>query len=393
MNTKIKNLGNFFIEECKKYNDLICCRDRKLNFKHVLYFLIKIIKFGGSYTSATNSLSTKNIVDVSKQAFRKKRNLIGKSIFAELNMNLYNHIYNSGLIEHKNIYGIDGSKITLNKSFANQGFQLTQTKSYCKATVSCIYDVCNKMPLGFYMDNTSNERKLFLDHLSVNIPPNSVLLFDRGYQSSDFMLELHNKNLKYIIRLPKSLNEVKYMEKHELTTSFGLLTNKKITMVVKYIKYEINKKNYYLATNIFNHDIDYYKTNYNMRWPIEEYFKTCKNNLNMNTIGSKELNKVQQELNGQSIMALLSRYLEKIGSTYISKNKNENITIDHKNSIKITRKILFIILFNGNKIKKIINNLQIIISTKVSNKKNRNFKRIRKRPVSQFYLDKRSSNG
>jgi hypothetical protein len=388
MNHQISKLQKFIVNNCNLNNLIISTRQRKLHFKHILYFISNLVNNNSSYSIANSQLKYKNLVDISPQALRKKRNLISNLIFSKLNKLLYEHICNSNLIKKDNIFAVDGSKITLDKSFSKKGYNLTQTKSYCKANVSCLYDVTNKLVLDCHLDDNYNERKSFVDHLSV--PKNAIVLFDRGYFGYDFMFHLMETNKKFIIRM-RLTKVTKLMEKRKLSQYFHIIEKNNKCLIIKIIKYTIDSKNYYLATNIFNKSIEYYKELYHLRWFVEEYFKTCKNNLNLNTIACKDINKCKQEINIQVFLSLLTRYLEIIVSKYKPSKIKELYNINHRNAIYITsRKILLYILFK-NSIKKIVNCLIIIEKTKVYVVTNRHFERVRKRPVSQFYLNKKTN--
>ena len=64
----------------------------------------------------------------------------------------------------------------------------------------------------------------------------------------------------------------------------------------KVIKYEINKKKYYLLTNLIDMSIDDLKDNYKKRWDIETHFRDLKHKTSIGKITSKTENSLLQEL-------------------------------------------------------------------------------------------------
>lgn len=387
MNSKILNLKEFLNNNCNYYTYKICDRQRKLDFSNLLFFICNLIINNSSYTVANSNLKINNIIDVSAQAIRKKRNNIDNNIFEQLTMKLYKHINDSGLLKNDNIFAIDGTKITLDKSFTKYGYYLTPNKSYCKANVSCIYDITNKIPLGYHLDSDYNERASFIKNLLSNIPIDSILLFDRGYYSENLMKEIINinKNLKFIIRVPFTVKIIKTMKKDNLSTFEHSISIDDKSIPIKYITYNIDNNNYYIVSNILDQPNDYFQKMYHYRWNIEEYFKSCKNDLNLDNILAKEINKCKQELYCHSFIQLLTNYLKIIIDKYKSTNTNKTYKINHKNSINIiSNKILFYLLFKYS-LKKIINCLIIIEKNRIIIREKRHFERKRRRAVSEFY--------
>ena len=66
---------------------------------------------------------------------------------------------------------------------------------------------------------------------------------------------------------------------------------------IRIVKYAIDNKSYYMATNLIDAEhfpISYIKENYGHRWTVEEYFKYAKQTLSLNKLEeSKERNVIK----------------------------------------------------------------------------------------------------
>lgn len=76
-----------------------------------------------------------------------------------------------------------------------------------RALASCIYDIENDMILTSKIDHyTTSERDLaksLIEQLKDLGLKNDLILFDRGYPSSELIGYLENENIKYLIRVSK----------------------------------------------------------------------------------------------------------------------------------------------------------------------------------------------
>ena len=391
MNNKISQLRKFLNNKCSYNNSKIIKRNRKLTFKDIFFFLFSSVTNGTSYALTNSMMKINNIVNVSKQAISVKRNNIDCDLIDTIRKDLIKHIISSKLIAKCKIYAIDGSKLSFSKELIKDKFKLTKNKTYCKALLSCLYDVENKIPIKCAIDNHFNERKSVINKLINEVHKYSIIMFDRGYYSDKIIKILSDKNIYFIIRMKISSLQVKNMIENNLNDAFFYIPNYGI---IRLIRYNIDGNDYYLSTNIFDERIDYFKTMYHKRWYVEEYFKTIKHTLNSNNYNSKNINKINQELYAQVILTILARYLEILSLRYFKNkeikksktNKNNGIyQINHKNTINILgNKIIYLILFKKSN-NKIINCLLIIKDEKVYIQLNRICKKQRIKPTSKWY--------
>jgi hypothetical protein len=98
------------------------------------------------------------------------------------------------------VFAIDGSKYTLPASAElraafdpHSGLQYPGKGHYPQCLVSTLYDVFRRLPIARHVGpRDSSERDAAIKLLPF-VPPNSLLLLDRGYPGYDFIRELQQK--------------------------------------------------------------------------------------------------------------------------------------------------------------------------------------------------------
>ena len=381
MNKQISQLRKFFISECNKVHEQTSKRNRKLNFNHMFYFLTHIVTNNSSYSITNSQLKLECSVNVSKQAISKKKNNIDCELINSIRYNLLQHINKSNVLTKSKLYAVDGSKLSFVKNLTKDDYKLTKNKSYCKALLSCLYDVDNKYPVKACIDKHFDERKSFINNLLNEVPKNGIVMFDRGYYSSKLIKKLSNKQLYFIIRMKRNSLIVKEMIKRNINEYYSLDNFE----MIRIVRYKVNNEDYYLCSNIFDKSINDLKIMYHKRWFVEEYFKTLKCNLKSNNFNCKNIKNNKQELYVQLILTILARYIEALSTHYYKKLDNKSYFINHKNTLNIVgNNIIYLLLFKKSN-KKIIKCIIIINNERIYNKAERHFKRIRIRPPSKWY--------
>jgi len=204
---KISTFRKFILKRVLYYNEEIKkdkLRKKKgiLVFKDILYFVLLICGNNISYDIANSIIKTKTNLFVSKEAFSNRLKNIDQHIFKNLLSDISKYIEND--ISPNNdiqIYGVDGSSLSLSKNLSKDGFKLTRNKKYCRGMLSILYDVNNKFPIMSCVHSYYDERKAFVDNLIEYAKPKSIVVFDAGYYSNNIARKLSDHKLKYIIRL------------------------------------------------------------------------------------------------------------------------------------------------------------------------------------------------
>ena len=152
---KIKSFQKILNNNIKNINNKIVKRNRKINFKDIIYGSIYKTINNTSYDDVAYQINktfiNKNInTTITKSAFIQRRNDIPNEYFLNINDSFINFIYKN--IKKPRIIAVDGSFLNLYKSFDKYDYEYaSENKNYCKAIISCIYDIENKIPINYYL--------------------------------------------------------------------------------------------------------------------------------------------------------------------------------------------------------------------------------------------------
>jgi hypothetical protein len=389
---KIKTFQKILNNNIKNINNKIIKRNRKIDFKDIIYGSIYKTINNTSYEDVTYQINktfiNKNIdITITKSAFIQKRNDIPNEYFLNINDSFINFIYKN--IKKPRIIAVDGSFLNLYKSFDKYGYEYaSENKSYCKAIISCLYDIDNKIPINYYLFKKRDERDAFKEQIKY-LRTDDIVIFDRGYFSYDIIDKLNNKGINYIFRLKYNKKEVQYMKNNNINSYIFKTKN----INYKTVSYKINnsEQDYYLFTNLIYKSIEELKDLYWKRWKVELHFKESKYNLSLNNINLKTENSLKQEIYIHNLLFILYYFFNIENNDYLLKTKYK---INNKTGIKIfSENIIYLLIFNKltnscfEKIKKyfklIIMNIVYIPDIKPC------FERKRKRPYGKWYFSKK----
>ena len=102
-----------------------------------------------------------------------------------------------------------------------------------------------------------------------------------------------------------------------------VITKKK--MKIRIVRYMIEDKKYYIATNVFDYSIDTIKQIYHDRWKSEESFKYQKNILKLNTINEKSEIRIRKKILCTLIMSQLTYLM-----SYLYNNGEKNKVVNKR---------------------------------------------------------------
>ena len=215
------------------------------------------------------------------------------------------------MVKKKNNYLIlaaDGSAINIPTTDENLSVygnsSRKNVKPQAQLSISCLYDTLNRMIVDCSINRwkfSEREQALFhMDNMSEVIGKQPCLLiFDRGYPSGEFFIDLMERQLKFIVRLLSSTfkKELKQMTSNDCLikivfdttrinphqgTSAGDKLAKAGSISLRFVRVLLKNGDYeYLATNLTP---DEFTTNeiadlYAIRWGIETVFDDLKNKL------------------------------------------------------------------------------------------------------------------
>jgi len=388
---KIKELQKILNTNIKNINNKIIKRNRKINFKDILYrFIYKCIN-NASYQDVSSKINLnfieRNInTTISKTAFIKKRNIIPNKYFLDINNSFINHIFNND--KKPRIYGVDGSFINLFRSFEKYNYSYaSKNNTYSQKIISCLYDIENKIPINYFLLKNRNEREGFRNQIKY-LKSGDIVIFDRGYYSYDLIEKLELIGVNYIFRLKSNKKEVQYMNLNNII-DYSFL-NKNINNRIVHYRIDNSEDDYYLLTNL-KKSINELKDLYWKRWQVEIHFKESKYNLSLNTINLKTENSLKQEIYIHNLIFILYYYFKININNPILKSKYK---INNKTGIKLfSENIIYLLIYNKitnkcfNKINLILNIIGLNLLYIQENKKNNNRKRIR--PYGKWYFSKK----
>jgi hypothetical protein len=346
----------------------------------------------------------------SRQAFNAKENNIPLTVYECLLTNIIT-FFNENCLTSPNLdsfIAVDGTcSNDINQDVAlNMGF----------------YDITNSVPIAFTYNGTENRNKeiyLCKQYISHNLDKfkKSILVCDRAYFCYDFIDFLIDNQIKFIIRVKGTGNNLINAEKGKdiniikKIRPFVKLANTKSTTKIIHTKkgkknthktYELLCKNdCIILTNLIDYSDEQLLNTYKSRWDIEVFFKYIKNNFKVQHTKAKKI----IDLKKTYICELILTYLLKIISYYYLKTHPINSTIKKQNGnkVKCTIKInnsLLITNILKHILPKLLNgtlNLDDVYWFNKAciqinkNELNRSFPRVSKIPFSKWYIKEYSN--
>ena len=278
-------------------------RNRKLSFSMNILLILSALKHSIQTGIDQFLIDTDAVFDTySKQAFSKGRQRILPEAFLELHKKSVEFFYNEADYEtyfgHR-VLAVDGSKINLpyNSELLDIYGSQKSTNGLIQSLVSCLTDVMNNVIIdGIMAPFDSSERELAKQNItnSVNmLTDNDIILFDRGYSSSELMQFLDKNGGKYIMRcnatflgkILKTHIENDFVTTHKFVKSGMTLTFRVVRFPISAGATEI------LMTNILDEfDVADFKQLYNLRWGIEKTYNCIKNKFELESFsGTKPI--------------------------------------------------------------------------------------------------------
>ena len=287
-----------------------------------------------------------------------------------------------------------------------------------------IYDISNNVPINvtyYGSENRNAEVRVFISYIKSNMSKfeNAVFVADRLYFNYELLKFLHDNNLKFIIRvkgsgdnldssLPLKKNVSNYGLIKHIKDKVRMVKCKKSFKKTVYVKKDkkfskkVNidvKNDCVLVTNLMDtikYSDDALLNYYRSRWDIEVYFKFIKNNFKFQNMNEKDHDKYKKlylcELILTYIVKLIERYFEnkKVPNNATFKKNNNTSTftkkINKSNIIKGLFDSFLYDILNGNLDN---NNLDSFCKAYIvldKNKINRSFPRTSKTPFTKWYV-------
>lgn len=224
-------------------------------------------------------------------ALSQARKNLKPEVFQELNYRLIKHFYRRNKYDLWNglrVVALDGTSFQLPKNHLDTRnmymHNAGNNQMECSMNLAALYDPINDLVLDVAFGNRKiGEQTLALDILN-KLNNNDILIADRGFSNTPFLVQLTKRKLKFCIRMTMAWNDVKELwqsGKNEMIMNIKDGQNPPIQVRLIRVKLSSGEPEV-LATNLldkkkFNAKI--FKQLYAKRWNIEECFKMLKTRL------------------------------------------------------------------------------------------------------------------
>lgn len=376
---QIHNMLNIINNEHFPYNS-------KVQFTDIFYTIIMRLVNDMSYMDITTELDENYILKVSEATLCKKRNNIDYIYFKQMFEIILSYVkielkkYNNRAYIGIELFATDGSTLNFFRNIKGSNFKEDKNGRYTKATINTIYNITYDLPENIIITNENSESKILISQID-NVVNLKILTADSHYFTEDVLGKLKEKDIKYVIKVSKSI--CKEFHDSDKNSSTMIYRDHHVRLVK-----EINgHKKRIIGTNLSEESYNNKKIIeiYGQRWRNEEFYRDFKCKLNMETSRANSYNSIMQEAYTALIIITLAKYIGMLGTLYIPLKKNNIRTVINKKTlIKKFVKIMFLILYEDINEKEIINNLEHIVNVLINKIikiiDNRHNMRIRQRP-------------
>jgi len=335
----------------------------------------------------------------SRQSLAKKENKLDISFYNDLSSFLAKLIDKYTRTKYtkytKQVIACDGVFSTLLKSLSKDGFKTNKKNESTTPLISGLFNVTTNYPICLDLVKTKDERLAFMNFIQNKDQfKNNIFVFDKGYYSHEMVDFMFKNNFYFAMRLKNNSRLI--------TDSMDNTSQYKNGNKLRTITYIINKKKYYIATNLYNESIGQIKSIYHDRWTIEEYFKYIKTNLKLAKMNEKNEKNINKSIITQLIVSQITFLFVNMHETneekqvYFKKkvvNDNDNYVLNKRILTNGLYDDFLFKFFNNVKFTKyyLLNFLKEYISFVRSNK-GKHFKHTCKRANYRWYFKKYFKN-
>lgn len=257
------------------------------------------------------------------QALGAARKKLPEHAFATVNKNMHDVI----LTDRPKVYAVDGSKIHVHSSFAQEGCKSrTNDKPVSRIAkrplimLSSLLDIDTQTCYHSHITQHFNERKSANEHFKV-LKKGDTVIFDRGYYSKALLLNACRLGLQVLFRLKRTAFKAANVFWNSNKTIQNIIvideTNSE-RHKIKLVKYFIDGHKYMNLVN-FESQINDIRKLYSKRWKVETSFRRLKTNLNLECAHSMSYKLYRQEVEARILLDSIVHQVCKIVS--INKNK------------------------------------------------------------------------
>ena len=271
---------------------------------------------------------------VSKQDYLRRRQKLNPEVFKILNRNYLKRFYSGQEVERWQGYlvmAVDGSRAEIPNSEENRRVYGESINKYGKAVartnLSALHDVYNRFILDIgmhhYRSSEIEDAKAHIGALKEIVGESPVLImFDRNYESLEFMDYLEREGIKYLIRLHKGNYEAEKAQMRSADEEVELVYTRarlghlkeKSPERMRELARQKSKRVRIIKTKLANGEDAAFITNlregttgdmlrlYRKRWAIEQKYHTLKNKLKFESVTGKASIYVEQDFWAQTLV-------------------------------------------------------------------------------------------
>ena len=321
-------------------------RKGKIGFVNLFAFMLNFVKKPMQleidlFMEMNNEQKT-----ISKQAFSQARQKISHEAFKELFKDTADLAYNTEDMDTSKglrIFAVDGTSLALENSPELVEFFGCSGRGATSATarVSVLYDVLNEAIIDAEIEKFScGERELAERHikkLSGMGGNNNLIIFDRGYASSELISILSDTEIHFLMRVRSKFN--KDIDEMAYNEGFVAIEHDKKTYNLRVIKFPLDSGE--TETLITDLTEDKFKTEefkglYFKRWPIETRYDIVKTRLQLENFTGKTVLSVLQDFFVSMFLSNMATFAKYITDAKIKKNnENKGLKYEYKTNINI----------------------------------------------------------
>lgn len=349
-------------------------RNRKMNLTKMIMFILA--KRGLTLNMEIENfkgLMSDEMVDITESAICQQRKNLNPEIFKKMMRTYIEDTYDEGhdydTYKGYLVFAIDGMKIELpnvpelQKEYGNNSGREEQ-RPCVRALTSSIYDVVNNMVIDSQIAPLrTSEKELaqiniaeMIDIIGNRIDLSKVIIiFDRGYPSTEMIGLLDELGVKYLFRLSRHTfkKNVEQMKTRDEETKIYItksrikaIQNEGIKQILatreyldsRLVKYELKTgEEEILLTNLSKEE---FKTEdigelYFKRWKIELAYDIAKNKLEIQNISGHSKIVVEQDFYAQMYLLNIAEDLRKEANKKVKNTKKNGYKYDYKINMNI----------------------------------------------------------
>jgi hypothetical protein len=302
-----------------------------MGFKETVLFMLNMVK-KSLQIELNNFIETVLLKEISysKQAYSEARQHIKPELFTDLSDSIIDGFYREcddyKLWNGYRLTAIDGSKLEIpDTELLRSEFGCSKNASgeVARASASCLFDLLNRLIIRSSIDKCDTpEReaaKLLINRI-IGDGIKTLMLFDRGYPSAEFMAYLIDNGIDFLMRAKRNYsNDVKKAKNNQI------IEFKKEGKIyrIRVIKFLLETgEEEILLTSLFDKTltVEDFKKLYFMRWGIEIRYDDLKNKLQIENFTGTTKVAIKQDFYASIYLSNMAEFIM-MESTELSNEK------------------------------------------------------------------------